>query len=1004
MPIAQSVTPDFVLVQEKEEKGPSTLKNPVVSDPVIPADTWGLPPAPEPGPITAAQEEEPFIAASGFPLPQQERTAGAPEVTDPIVQWEPGWINMPSPIVNFDGVSATGVLPPDTDGQVGPNHYVQIVNSSSGAQVRVFDKSGTQLYNFGLQNLWPAGDPCRDDANGDPVVLYDQLADRWILTQFALPAPPYYECFAVSKTGVPTNVPSDWHLYSFLVHDSKMNDYPKLAVWPDGYYMSANQFFSNDDWAGAGVWVFERTAMLDGNSATFQYFDVADINSGYGGLLPSNLMGDTLPPDGAPNYFMSVDMNWSGSNDILHIFEFHTDWATPANSSFGLAKDLVVAPFDWNFDGSGGSQGNWDIPQPGTSVELDSLSDRLMMHVWYRNYDSHESLVVNHTVDVGGTPDHAGVRWYEIRGGTVNTTLADAAIYQQGTYAPDAEHRWMGSVAMDHVGNLAVGYSVSSSSVYPGIRYAGRLAGDTLDTLPQAEETMIAGGGYQSHDAARWGDYSDLSVDPTDDCTFWYTTEYIQTSSSANWRTRIASFKFPSCIQEPDFTLSASPDSQSVCAGNDAQYDIDVGQTGGFSDPVTLSANGNPAGTTASFSVNPVTPPGTSTLTIGNTGAAAAGSYTIDVDGVGGGKNHTTSVGLDLVGTAPGTPTLASPADGATDVVTAPTFTWNAVSDADTYSLDIATDAGFSNIVHTATGITDASYTSSSSLDFDTTYFWRVRAENPCGTGPYATAFRFTTEHRICSQPNLAIPDNSATGISDTITLSGSKTVADLNVSLNASHTWVGDLIFTLKHVTTGAAVTLIDQPGRTSSGYGCSGNDIDATIDDEGADGDAESMCDNAPAIHDNVVGGDPANTSLLATFDGETFDGDWTLTVSDHAGADTGTLAEWCLVPTLNCQGQTNEVAGLTLSVADDNLDLNWSDTNATSYEIYRAVDDPYFTPDASNLLDTTTGTHYQDANVLGTTNNYYYKVLGVASCSPPAGSTLRVGEFDFDIVPGS
>jgi hypothetical protein len=267
--------------------------------------------------------------------------------------------------------------------------------------------------------------------------------------------------------------------------------------------MSANQF-KNNDWAGAGVWVFDRNAMIQGNPATFQYFDVADMNINYGGLLPSNLMGSTLPPNGAPNYFMSVDMDWSGSDDVLHVFEFHTDWTTPSNSTFQFVKDITVDPFNWNFDGSGGYRDNWDIPQPGTSVELDSLSDRLMMHLWYRNYGDHESLVVNHTVNVGNGSDHAGIRWYEIRDTTINTTLSEATIYQQGTYAPDSENRWMGSVAMDHVGNLAIGYSISSSSVFPGIRYAGRLQGDPLGTITQAEATLVNGGGSQTHDAARW--------------------------------------------------------------------------------------------------------------------------------------------------------------------------------------------------------------------------------------------------------------------------------------------------------------------------------------------------------------------------------------------------------------------------------------------------------------------------------------------------------------------
>ena len=529
--------------KSQAQGGGTSLSNPQVGEPVSPVDTAGLPLAPTSSIINEGQSA---LIREIKPLPRRQAVK-AEDYQSHLQQNHPT-AQMPDTLTNWEGISSTGVLPPDTNGQVGRNHYVQIVNSSSGAQVRVWDKTGKQLYNFGLENLWPSGNVCRDDAHGDPVVFYDQLANRWILTQFALPDPPYYQCFAVSKRDNPTNDPNDWWLYGFKVHETKMNDYPKFGVWPDGYYMSANQFDSNG-WAGAGVWVFDRAAMLEGKSATFQYFDVADMNNNYGGLLPSNLMGSTQPPQGAPNYYMSVDMDWNNSDDVLHIFEFHTDWSTPSNSTFRLVKDLTVDPFNWNFDGSGGSRNNWDIPQPDTDVELDSLSDRLMMHLWYRNYGDHESLVVNHTVNVGSNSDHAGIRWYEVRGGTVNTTLSDATIYQQGTYAPDAENRWMGSVAMDHVGNLAIGYSVSSKNTYPSIRYAGRLSSDDAGQLPQDEAEIIAGGGSQTHSAARWGDYSAMSVDPADDCTFWYTTEYMESTSKADWHTRVASFKFANCSQ-----------------------------------------------------------------------------------------------------------------------------------------------------------------------------------------------------------------------------------------------------------------------------------------------------------------------------------------------------------------------------------------------------------------------------------------------------------------------
>ena len=515
------------------------LRNPYVSPPVAPADTTGLPPAPPPTTNESAEEIiRPLLYPPKNSKTTEENTSSTPSSKSPSMKAPSA---MPATIITWEGISHENVSPPDTTGQVGPNHYVQMINNSTGARVRIWKKDGTQLYDFLMRDLWPSGDACHDDAAGDPVVLYDHMADRWLLTQFApdegFLGNHYYECIAVSKGGTPTNVPDDWWLYSIEVSDTKFNDYPKFGIWPDGYYMSANQF-QNNLWAGVGVWVFDRSAMLNGNSAASTYFDLGNDNETkyYSSLLPSNLTGDILPPLGAPNYFMSVDMNWDGDDDILHIWEFHTDWNDTDNTTFSLVKDIVVDSFDWNID---------KVPQPDTDNKLDAIADRLMMHLWYRNYGDHESLVVNHTIDVGG--DHAGIRWYEIRGGVVNTTLSDANIYQQGDYAPDATHRWMGSAAMDRVGNMAIGFSVSDATdVYPGIRYAGRYYNDPLNQLAQGEAVLVDGDGSETG-TNRWGDYSAISVDPQDDCTFWYTSEYVVGTGDYQWQTRIGSFKFPNC-------------------------------------------------------------------------------------------------------------------------------------------------------------------------------------------------------------------------------------------------------------------------------------------------------------------------------------------------------------------------------------------------------------------------------------------------------------------------
>ena len=313
-----------------------------------------------------------------------------------------------------------------------------------------------------------------------------------------------------------------------------MNDYPKFGVWPDGYYMSVNQFNQGTlSWGGQGAVAFERSRMLNGQSAKMVKFDLYSTDPNLGGMLPSDLDGAT-PPTGAYNTFVQVDDNaWGYSGDQLQLWEFRVNWTRTNRSRFVRVAQLATAAFDSNMCGYARNC----IPQPG-GVNVDAISDRLMYRLQYRNFGAYQTLVTNHTVDVGG--DHAGVRWYELR-----KSGSAWSIYQQGTYAPDSAHRWMGSIAMDGAGNMALGYSVSSATIFPSIRYAYRLAGDALGQLRPDEGTIMAGGGYQSHTSGRWGDYSMMAVDPTND-NFWYTTEYYASSGSpAGWQTRIASFDLP---------------------------------------------------------------------------------------------------------------------------------------------------------------------------------------------------------------------------------------------------------------------------------------------------------------------------------------------------------------------------------------------------------------------------------------------------------------------------
>ncbi|HKP51842.1 MAG TPA: S-layer homology domain-containing protein [Chloroflexia bacterium] len=477
------------------------------------------------GPPIAKGEEAENENPDPFPVPEGN-------VKDTMVQRVFGALAMPTPILTFEGISVTtsgcGCLPPDTNGDVGPNHYVQTVNSA----YQIWDKSGTSLQSArNINTIFTGfGGPCEARNDGDPIVLYDSMADRWFINQFTSGA-PYTQCTAVSTSPDPLG---SYNRYAFLTSATDFYDYQKYGVWPDGYYMTANVFEADGGFHPSAA-VFDRAQMLAGNSATFQEFNPGDF---YGNLLPSDFDGTIAPPAGAPNVFITG----SNTQDRLRVWEFHVDWATPANSSLTGPTDLPISPVDLNL--CGGSRNC--IPQPGTTRRVDSIGNRVMYKFAYRNLGTHESWVVSQPVDADGT-DHAAPRWYELR--DLYTT---PSVYQQSTYAPDANHRWMSSMAMDKDGNIAIGYSISNATdIFPSIRYAGRLATDPLNELSQGEAVLQVGTGSQTSSTSRWGDYSSMSIDPTDDCTFWYTQEYYTTISGNAWKTRVGSFKFPSCGGPP---------------------------------------------------------------------------------------------------------------------------------------------------------------------------------------------------------------------------------------------------------------------------------------------------------------------------------------------------------------------------------------------------------------------------------------------------------------------
>ena len=427
---------------------------------------------------------------------------------------------------------AARVAPPDTTGDVGPNHYVQWVNLRYAIYTLTRD-ANNQITAFNLVPGFPKngnvvwsgfGGRCQSDNDGDPIVQYDQLADRWVLTQFAVSATPYTQCVAVSTSPDPTGT---YFRYAFSYNKS-FNDYPKMGVWPDAYYITYNMFRNGRSFTGNTVCALERSQMLIGATARQA---CANTTAGHS-LEPSDLEGATLPPAGSPNLLMSI------TSTAVQFWRFSVNWAAGTGTLTGPTNVAGVAAF------SRACGGGTCIPQPGTTTQLDSLADRLMYRLSYRNFGDHEALVINHSVTNGSG---VGVRWYELRN-AAGQTFGSAApvLFQQGTFAPTNDFRWMGSAAMDKTGGIAIGYNISSSTIVPSIRYAYRGPADPLGTMGN-ETSVLVGSGSQTGSLTRWGDYSTISVDPVDGCQMVFTTQFQPANGNFNWSTFIHSFKLSTC-------------------------------------------------------------------------------------------------------------------------------------------------------------------------------------------------------------------------------------------------------------------------------------------------------------------------------------------------------------------------------------------------------------------------------------------------------------------------
>lgn len=537
-----------------------------------------------------------------------------PSAPDPVAQTTPGSALNTSSGIGFDGVAFNGYYPPDPNISVGDTQIVQTTN----VELAVYDKGGTLLKGpvslsslfSGLSNL------CSTTNGGDPIVLWDKIAHRWLISQLAFTSnlQSNYVCIAVSQGNDATGA---YNVYAFS--SSRLPDYPKFGVWSssdtDGasdYYLSAN-LFSTSFYYGPLVCAFNGGDMQAGRTARFA---CVQGTTSHFSLLPADVDGGTAPAKGEPNYFVELGTGISStSGNTLKMQAFKATWTTTGGSLNAPSTITLSVPAYALACGNGGTC----IPQPQTSTQLDSLGDRLMYRLAFRKTTDHETLLVNHSVDRGdGT---VGLRWYEIHSNSGTTLETSQALFQSGTYSPDAAHRWMGSIAEDKNGDIAVGYSASSGVLYPSILYSGRAAGSSDAPGTLGTESVLQQGSGSETGASRWGDYTSLSLDPQDDCTFWYTNEYFSGSSSYSWRTRIASFSFSGCGTTTTKTATTTTLTSSLNPSN-------VG------DVVTFTTTVAPTGATGSVQFfDGLTSLGIATLSGGTaslpTSALTAGSHSI---------------------------------------------------------------------------------------------------------------------------------------------------------------------------------------------------------------------------------------------------------------------------------------------------------------------------------------------------------------------------------------
>ena len=722
-----------------------------------------------------------------------------PDFVDQIVQRKSGDIS-PSAAIgsNFNGQGYNYVNPPDPSLAVGPNHVIQMINGSSGAFFVIYNKSGavlkSQTY---LDQITGRG------GLGDPIVLYDQLADRFVMTEFANRSENSSEglVVAVSQTSNPTG---SWYVY-FFGTGNVFPDYPKFSVWNDGYYATSNDYVNNS-YNGSTVFAFDRSRMLTGQTVTSYQsvkFNTSNFTK-YITMCPVLLQGNTLPPAGTGGLIAYMfDASWTGTSadaDSIGLLEYRVNWSNPSASV--LINRSSLRTVDFKSQICTASRGTC-IPQPGTTNRLESLQEKVMNQPIYRNFGGREGIVMTHILDKGG--NISAIRWYEL-----TKTSSNWSINQQSTYSPDNVHRFMPSIAYDAAGNIGLAYNVSDgSSVYPGIRYTGRRSCDPLNTMTYAE-TVIASG-TSRNGSARYGDYSHMVADPNGQ-SFWFTGQW---NSSLNWRTRIVNFTLDNCgaatclapggLTSSNISSSGATVSWTAVSGA-VSYDVDY--------KTSASA----------IWVNAVTGATATSSVISSLTASTVYDWRVRTNCSGSSSGYsqaqfTTQAAAAVCNAPSGLTSSNISSSGAT-------VSWSAVSGAVSYDVDYKTSTS-ATWINAVTGTTSTSR-AISSLAASTVYDWRVRTNCSGSSSGYSQA-QFTTQAAVavCNAPSGLTSSNiSSSGATVSWTAVSGALSYDVDYKTSTSTTWVTAAIGTTStstFISSLTAATLYDWRVRTNCSSGSS-------------------------------------------------------------------------------------------------------------------------------------------------------------------------------------